>query len=54
MKHLLSYFKPHKQQEKLPSGDFFVTIARKLSSMNTYIEKEPRDESLSACKYRDL
>ena len=29
MKHLLSYFKPHKQ-EKLPSGDFFVTIARKI------------------------
>ena len=30
MKQLLSYFKPHKQQEKLPSGDFFVTIARKI------------------------
>ena len=30
MKYLLSYFKPHKQQEKLPSGDFFVTIARKI------------------------
>ena len=30
MKQLLSYIKPHKQQEKLPSGDFFVTIARKI------------------------
>ena len=40
---------PMNKQEKLPSGDFFVTIARKIR----VLEGE-NNESLSACKYRDL
>ena len=33
---------------------FLLQLLEKLSSMNSYLEKEPIDESLSACKYRDL
>ncbi len=42
------------KQEKLPSGDFFVTIARKIVIYKMSLEKEKPYESLSACKYRVL
>lgn len=47
-------FKDNKQQEKLPLGDFFVTIARKIVMRKLSLEKEKSHESLSACKYRVL
>lgn len=45
---------PMNKQEKLPSGDFFVTIARKIVICKLSLEKEKPHESLSACKYRVL
>ena len=45
---------PMNKKEKLPSGDFFVTIARKIVMCKLSLEKEQSHESLSACKYRVL
>lgn len=42
------------KQEKLPSGDFFVKIARKIVICKLSLEKGKPRESLSTCKYRDL
>lgn len=41
-------------EKKLPSGDFFVTIARKIIHCKLSFRKGAYNESLSACKYRDL